>query len=112
MEDIELQLDHDGRVLRLKGEKNNEEEGMTVSSTFEKAILLSPDVDTSQLEASLSGDTLTVVAPKVENAKHESKKIDIKIMDAPKAALQGGEEPAEAAENPQEVDESMKNLGV
>eukprot|EP01083_Nonionella_stella_P011588 32872_1 len=106
MEDIELQLDHDGRVLRLKGEKKNEEEGMKVSSTFEKAILLSPDVDTSQLEASLSGDTLTVVAPKVENAKNESKKIDIKIMDAPKAALpqDGEEEPTEAVENPQEVE--------
>ena len=63
--------------------------------------MLSPDVDTSQLEASLSGDTLTVVAPKVENAKIESKKIDIKVMDAPKEQ-DGAEEPTEA----------MKNLGV
>ena len=65
--------------------------------------MLSPDVDTSQLEASLSGDTLTVVAPKVENAKIESKKIDIKVMDAPAPKEQDG------AEKPTEA---MKNLGV
>ena len=45
--DIELQLDHDGRLLRLKGDKTTEEGGMKVQSRFEKAILLSPDADTT-----------------------------------------------------------------
>eukprot|EP00984_Skeletonema_dohrnii_P024754 scaffold13887_cov120-Skeletonema_dohrnii-CCMP3373.AAC.4 len=38
-----------------------------------KGILLAPDVDVSQLSASLSGDTLTVHAPKVEKALEEEK---------------------------------------
>ncbi len=67
--ELDLQLDHDGRVLRLKGERNHEDGRMTVQSKFEKSILLGPDVDTTQLAASMSGDTLTVVAPKKEPNK-------------------------------------------
>lgn len=102
VKDIDLQLDHDGRVLRLTGEKINEEEGLKVRSRFEKAILLNPDVDTSQLAANMSGDTLTVVAPKIEKkdalANAESKKIEINVVE-PQAALQdgGGEEVPVAA---------------
>ena len=42
--DIELQLDHDGRVLRLKDDRTHEEGDMKVQFRFEKAILVSPDV--------------------------------------------------------------------
>jgi HSP20 family protein len=91
--DVDLQLDHDGRVLRLKGDRTHEEGGMKVRSRFEKAILLSPDVDTTKLAANMSGDTLTVVAPKIERKaaldQAENKKIEIKVVEAPKAALQG-----------------------
>ncbi|KAL7547026.1 hypothetical protein ACHAWF_010352 [Thalassiosira exigua] len=90
--DVDLQLDHDGRVLRLKGDRTHEEGGMKVRSRFEKAILLSPDVDTTKLAANMSGDTLTVVAPKIERKaaldEAENKKIEIKVVEAPKAALQ------------------------
>lgn len=82
-EDIQLQLDNDGRVLRLKGDRSREAGGMKVQSRFEKAILLGPDVDTSKLAANMSGDSLTIVAPKIEKKealeKTESKKIEIKI---------------------------------
>jgi HSP20 family protein len=91
-EDVDLQLDHDGRVLRLKGERSHEEGGMKVCSRFEKAILLSPDVDTTKLAANMSGDTLTVVAPKIEKKEAldhaENKKIEIKVVGPPEAALQ------------------------
>ena len=94
--DIDLQLDHDGRVLRLKGDRTHEEGNMKIQSRFEKAILLSPDVDTTKLAANMSGDTLTVVAPKIEKKaaldKAENKKIEIKVEE-PKAALQDGAEP-------------------
>jgi HSP20 family molecular chaperone IbpA len=94
--DIDLQLDHDGRVLRVKGDRSYEEGGMKVHSRFEKAILLSPDVDTTKLAANMSGDTLTVVAPKIEKKaaldKAESTKIEIKIVE-PKAELQDGGQP-------------------
>ena len=42
--DVDLQLDHDGRVLRLKDDRTHEEGDMKVQSRFEKAILVSPDV--------------------------------------------------------------------
>lgn len=94
--DIDLQLDHDGRVLRVKGDRTHEEGGMKVQSRFEKAILLSPDVDTTKLAANLSGDTLTVVAPKIERKEAlgmaENKKIEIKVLE-PTAALEDGTGP-------------------
>uniref|UniRef100_A0A7S2PYF0 SHSP domain-containing protein n=1 Tax=Skeletonema marinoi TaxID=267567 RepID=A0A7S2PYF0_9STRA len=86
--DLHLNLEHDGRVLRLKGERHTEEGGMKVQSRFEKSILLAPDVDVSQLSASLSGDTLTVHAPKVETPKalEEEKAEQIEIhYEEPKA---------------------------
>jgi len=96
--DIELQLDHDGRVLRLKGDRVHEDGGMKVQSRFEKAILLSPDVDTAKLAANMSGDTLTVVAPKIEKklalGEAKDKKIEIKIEE-PRVDLQVKDETAE-----------------
>ena len=89
--DINLQLDNDGRVLRLKGDRSREAGGMKVQSRFEKAILLGPDVDTSKLAASMSGDCLTIVAPKIEKKealeKTESTKIEIKIGESNTAKL-------------------------
>ncbi len=90
--DIDLQLDNDGRTLRLKGDRKYNDEGMTVHSRFEKAILLSPDVDTKNLVANMSGGTITVVAPKIEMEAPENalgKKIKIKVVE-PEAALGEG----------------------
>lgn len=96
MKDLDLQLDHDGRVLRLKGDRFHEEGGMKVQSRFEKAILLSPDIDTSKLHANLADGTLTVIAPKFDpkkvlekkaDSKMDTKKIDIHFEE-PKAALE------------------------
>ena len=90
--DLHLNLEHDGRVLRLKGERNTEEGGMKVQSRFEKSILLAPDVDITKLSASMTGDTLTVNAPKkVETPKalEEEKMEQIEIhYEEPKAALE------------------------
>ncbi|KAL7539732.1 hypothetical protein ACHAXR_009568 [Thalassiosira sp. AJA248-18] len=90
--DIDLQLDHNGRVLRLKGARTHEDGGMTVQSHFEKAVLLSPDVDTTKLAANMSGDTLTIAAPKIEQTaalfdSATNKKIEIKVKETT-AALQ------------------------
>ena len=49
--DVDLQLDSDGRVLRLKGNKVQEEGGMKIQSSFEKAILLHPEVDSEKISA-------------------------------------------------------------
>ena len=81
--DLSLSLDRDGRIMRLKGQKSIEDRGMTVQSRFEKAILLSPDVDTDKISASISEGTLTVVAPKIDQAaalaQAQDKEIEIKV---------------------------------
>lgn len=86
VKDMELKLDNDGRVLRLKGDRSHEEGGMKVRSRFEKAILLSPEIDTTKLTANMSGNTLTVVAPKIEKKlaldKAENKKVEIKVVES------------------------------
>ena len=109
--DLHLNLEHDGRVLRLKGERNTEEGGMEIQSRFEKSILLAPDVDVSRLSASMTGDTLNVVAPKkVETPKalEEEKTEQIEIhYEEPKAALEEApveeEATAEAADKAEQA---------
>jgi len=86
VKDVDLQLDSDGRVLRLKGNKVQEEGGMKIQSSFEKAILLHPDVDPEKISASFDGGVLSIVAPKVFEEvmaeEKKSKKIDIHLIEA------------------------------
>ena len=115
VEDIDLQLDHEGRVLTLKGDHLHEEEGMTIQSHFSKSILLSPEVDTLKLEANKVGDTLTVTAPKIEQMKAldkgESKKIEIKVVNPP-AALKEGEAEEELPAEDENVNNAHQNLSM
>lgn len=86
VKDIDLQLDPDGRVLRLKGNKVQEESGMKIQSSFEKALLLHPDVDTDKISATFDGGVLSIVAPKIVKEEvveeKKSKKIDITVADS------------------------------
>jgi HSP20 family protein len=107
VKDVDLQLDSDGRVLRLKGNKLYEEGGMKVQSSFEKAILLHPNVDTDQISASFDHGVLSIVAPKVVEEEileeeKKPKKIDIHVADTNseevKAALDDGVGASESTE--------------
>ena len=86
LKDIDLQLDADGRVLRLRGNKVQEDSGMKIQSSFEKAILLHPDVDKDLISASFNQGVLSIVAPKVvkDEVVEEKKpmKIDIHVTEA------------------------------
>mmetsp|Transcript_5618 Transcript_5618/g.12235 ORF Transcript_5618/g.12235 Transcript_5618/m.12235 type:complete len:201 (-) Transcript_5618:107-709(-) len=103
VENLDLQLDHDGRVLRLKGERSHEDEGMKLQSRFEKAVLLSPDIDTTKLAANMSGDTLTIVAPKIESkevlGRPESTRIKICVEQPPEIDVAGKSESFFNSEN-------------
>ena len=83
MKDIDLSLDKDGRVMNLKGQKSTKNGGMTVESQFESKILLPSDVDTDKISASISEDTLMIVAPKIDQraALKEAKdrKVEIRV---------------------------------
>merc|ERR1712159_416961 len=88
--DLSLSLDSDGRVLRLKGQASSKEGGMAISSRFEKALLLAPEVDTGKMTASFSDGTLTVFAPKIDQTaglvQAQAKKIEIRVNDPPTQA--------------------------
>jgi HSP20 family molecular chaperone IbpA len=64
--DLNVQLDRDGRGLKLSGERGYEKDGLKVHSQIEKAISFGQDmqIDTSQVRANLAGNTLTVTMPK------------------------------------------------
>jgi HSP20 family protein len=85
VKDVDLQLDPDGRVLRLKGNKLQEDGGMKIQSSFEKAILLHPDVNTEKISASFDGGVLSIVAPKIVKddvvEETKTKRIEIAVAE-------------------------------
>lgn len=87
VKDLTVQLDREGRLLRLKGNRAYEEGGMKVKSSFEKNITLSQDLDTSRIKATMADGTLTVSVPRkeTENAPKEAPQtidIDYAVRDA------------------------------
>ena len=88
-EDINLQLENDGRVLRISGETKHEEGGLSWTSQVNLAFTLGRDVDTDKISAEINNGVLTVIVPKVEQLPESVRKIDIvenKMID------EGGEE--------------------
>jgi HSP20 family protein len=86
VKDVDLQLDADGRMLRLKGNTVQEDSGMKIQSSFEKAVLLHPDVETDMISASFDHGVLSIVAPKVVKdevvEEKQPMKIDIHVTEA------------------------------
>jgi HSP20 family molecular chaperone IbpA len=110
--DLNLQLDNDGRVLRLTGKRIHEDGGMKVQSRFEKALLLAPDADTTKLSASVAEGMLNISVPKIEKKENEvdttkdSTKIDIQFEE-PQASLADNETKNEVG-YPVEEDDTPK----
>lgn len=87
--DINVGLEHDGRVLHLTGsrkvEKNTEKEKFYEEYKFDKRFTLGKDLDTTKLTAHLSDGVLVLTAPKKE--KEEPKKTTIAITQGEAPAL-------------------------
>jgi len=63
-EDMTVQVEQGGKVLRLKGEKKKTE-GNTVSRTsFEKSFTLGANVDRNKITANLADGVIVVTVPK------------------------------------------------
>lgn len=67
--DITAEVEHDGRVLHIKGGRKitstaNDGSTHTHESKFEKKFALDQSVDPSQITANLADGVLTIVAPK------------------------------------------------
>jgi len=83
--DIQAEIEHDGRVLHIKGGrkvKRTLEDGSVESSEskFEKKFALDQSVDPSQIKANLADGVLTIIAPK---RKKESSVQTIAISESP-----------------------------
>jgi len=74
-DDIDVKLEHDGRMIRLSGMKKSKEGGVEIESRFDKAFMLGKNVfDTDKITANLVDGVLTVTAPKKgEEVKNEGR---------------------------------------
>lgn len=83
--DISADIEHDGRVLHIKGGRKiqttaSDGSVTTSESKFEKKFALDQSVDPSQITANLSDGVLTIIAPK---KKEESSVQSIAISESP-----------------------------
>ena len=81
---INLQLDDENRLLSISGKTNYEEEGIAVSSKFERTFRLTRDVDMSKVSAEFAdGGILTITAPKVEQKENGVRALAIDVIESP-----------------------------
>lgn len=75
-ENLNVQLEQNGRVLRLSGMREIKNGESSFESRFDKAFVLDRSVDTDKITANLDDGVITITAPKRLN--HDSlKKIEI-----------------------------------
>jgi len=75
--DINLRLEDNGRLLKVSGETNREEEGISVHSRFERSFMLPRDINRNEISARMDSGVLTITAPKSEVTKENVRRIDI-----------------------------------
>ena len=78
---INLQVDEENRMLKISGEMNRDEDGMTVRSNFERSFSLNPDIDVSTVSAQFDNGVLSITAPKKHDNPKEEKVRRIDIVD-------------------------------
>ena len=81
-DDIKVNLEHDGRVLHMKGHRKVEKENSYEEYKFEKRFTLGRDLDTTKLTANLSDGVLVLTAPK-KKEEPKSTTVPITLGDAP-----------------------------
>merc|ERR1711971_879736 len=82
-----LSLEENDRVLKISGKATQEEEGISVQSSFNRSFTLGRNVDTDNISASLENNVLAITAPKL--SKEETvRRIDI----VENKAIESGEE--------------------
>ena len=63
--------------MRISSETKSEHEGISVRSHFERSFTLSRDIDTSNMAGSIDNGVLTISAPRYEEAKETTCRIDV-----------------------------------
>ncbi|KAL7214836.1 hypothetical protein ACSBR1_027085 [Camellia fascicularis] len=83
--EVKVEVEEDGRVLQISGERSQEEEEKTdkrhrverVRGKFMRRFRLPDNVKMDEIKASMENGVLTVVIPKEQQRKPEVKAIDI-----------------------------------
>ena len=94
--DMTVQLEEDGRILRLSGGRKVTKEGQVTETKFEKRFTIGDTIDTANIAADLSDGVLVVKAPKLPKEEVAPIKIEIsegqRILEESTAAEALGEE--------------------
>ena len=123
--DINLSLEENDSVLKVSGKTTQEEEGISVQSSFSRSFTLGRNVDTDSISASLDNGVLKINAPKLskeETVRHidivENKAIESReetaVKEEVKEEVPQGENvddevvPQEKVEATASADESIK----
>jgi HSP20 family protein len=91
--DMKINLEQDGRVLRLTGERKIQDGNWTSACNFERAFLLDKQVQADKIAANLSDGVLIITAPKVHN--EQKSVVEIPITEISRVTLPEGEEAEE-----------------
>lgn len=76
-EDMTVQIEQNGRVLRLSGGRKVKKENEVMETRFEKSFTLGKEIDTSKITANLANGIMVVTAPKDPSKKEKVVKIPI-----------------------------------
>ncbi len=82
-DDIKVDLEHNGRVLHMKGHRKVEKENSFEEYKFEKRFTLGNDIDADKLTANLSDGVLVLTAPKKEKEEPKATTVPITLGEAP-----------------------------
>lgn len=76
-EDMTVQIEQNGRVLRLSGGRKVEKENEVMETRFEKSFTLGKEIDTSKITANLANGIMVITAPKDPSKKEKVVKVPI-----------------------------------
>jgi HSP20 family protein len=76
-DDITVNVEDEGRILRITGGRKVVREGKTSETKFEKRFTIGDNVDLEKMSANLSDGVLTLTAPKKEETKPKTRTIMI-----------------------------------
>merc|ERR1711982_120971 len=89
---ISLQLDDENRLLSISGKTIYEEQGIAVSSKFERTFRLARDVDMSKVSAEFAdGGILKITAPKVDQKENAVRTLAIDVIKSLPKTEEAGE---------------------
>lgn len=112
-EDINVNLEEDGKLLTLSGSRERSKDGSTYSSKFSQSFSLDPTVDGEAFSAKLQNGVLIVSAPKdVKKIEDAVRKIPITEMSTEEVAVVTDTvEPPKAVDTPKVQEDTPAAAG-